>query len=487
MGKVKNFFTGNFARKTNTESYRGTGTVNDFGGTRTTVPKFSTRTLSSFSSLPRKARRQLHLDDRLMANMSIEDLMDALIDSHPDVSFALWNFLRIGNSGYKINVYNTDMKTRYPLGEKMIEEMVNRFSMPNVEKFEKSHSMHKVINQLIMSTVVRGAASLELVLTEDLNDVAFIAPVDPLTVEFKLEEGRFIPYQDNGKVRLDIPTFFYEGLDERIDDPYGRSPFTAALSMVMFQLQILNDIKSVVHNQGYPRLDIKIVEEVLLKRMPIGIRNNEKEKQAWLNERLTEIISMYNDLEPDDTFVHYDSVEIDMVGGSSGGSALIDPQKLMTVIDNLVMAGLKTLSTILGRRSTGNTESFAKMEIKLYMQGIKAIQEVVSDILSRALTLALNIKGKQGVVKVEFLPVEIRTELEQEQFRQIKYLNLITARDQGWITQDEASESAVGHVAVSEPDWEHIQPVKNKDGETPSGTTDTNPNAGGSTDSATGN
>ncbi|MGF7033671.1 hypothetical protein J2T17_004619 [Paenibacillus mucilaginosus] len=35
------------------------------------------------------------------------------------------------------------------------------------------------------------------------------------------------------------------------------------------------------------------------------------------------------------------------------------------------------MSTILGRRSTGNTESFAKIEIKLYIQGVRALQRVV--------------------------------------------------------------------------------------------------------------
>jgi len=469
------------ARKDTNESFRGIPASSDFGGTRSTAPKYVHSSVSMLTSLPRRARRQLSLDERSLANMSVEDLIDTLADSHPDVSYALWNFLRLGNSGYKIRVFDKLGKNPYPAGQAIIDQIIGRLDMPNVSRFEKSKSLSKVINQLFITTVTRGSACLELVLTEDLDDIAFIAPVDPLTVDFKLEEGRYIPYQR--KVSLDLPTFFYEGLDERVDDPYGRSPLLASLGVIMFQLQILNDIKAVVHNQGYPRLDIKVIEEVLLKRMPIGIRNNEGEKQKWLNERLSEIISMYNSLEPDDTFVHYDSVDIGMVGGASGGGgALIDPQKLMTSIDNLIMAGLKTLSTILGRRTTGNTESFAKIETQLYRQGVKAIQEVVAGIISKSLTLALNIRGKQGIVKFEFAPLEIRTELEQEQFKQIKYINLVTARDQGWISQDDAAESAVGHSAVSEPDWDHLQPVTNKEGDTPKGSTDVNPDANGTTE-----
>lgn len=460
----------------------------DFGGSRNTVPKFyGGQAPGTFISLPKKVQRQLSLDDKRFKSMNVDELVDALIDSHPDVSFALWNFLRIGNSGYKITVNKLGSATRYKSAEQDLYSLIQRLEMPSTERFEKSRSVKKLINQLFISVVARGAASLEVVLTPDLMGVAFFAAVDPATIEFGLEDGRYVPYQMALTNKLDLPTFFYEGLDERIDDPYGRSPILSALNMVLFQLQILNDIKAVVHNQGYPRFDIKIVEEVLLNRMPIGIRNNEAEKQKWLSERLSEIIDMYNNLEPDDTFVHYDSVEVDMVGGAKGGGAIIDPQKLMTVIDNLIMAGLKTLSTVLGRRSTGNTESFAKMEIKLYLQGVKAIQDVISDIMSRALTFTLNMMGKQGLVKFEFVPVEIRTELEQEQFKQIKYLNLAFARDQGWISQTEAANDAVGHDPdKDEPDWEHLQPVKNKDGETPKGSTDSNSSARGSSDSSSG-
>lgn len=463
--------------------------VTDIADTRKTRPRFNQFGYMIYGSLPRRTRREMGLDERCFNNLGMADLIDILSDSHPDVSFAIWNFLRIGNSGFNVKVYKINSGRRYKTAEKDIEELFRRLKHPSINRFEKSKSIERVVNQLILSIVTRGAAACEVVLTPSRRNVAYIAPVDPATIDFKYENGRYIPYQSGGTLKLDIPTFFYEGLDERVDDPYGRSPIISALNMVLFQLQVLNDIKAVVHNQGYPRFDITILEEVLLQRMPINIRSNEELKTQWMQERLNEIINLYNNLEPDDTLVHFDSVKVDMVGGkgSAGGGATIDPQKLMQVIDNLIMAGLKTLSTILGRRATGNTESFAKLEIKLYLQGVKAVQEVVTTILERVLTLYLNLKGKQGIVEVEFNPVEIRTELEQEQFRQIQYQNAAFARDQGWIDQTEAANIAVGHDPVGDPDWEHLQPMKNKDGGTPQGTRDTNPNAGGNTDSSSGN
>lgn len=452
----------------NTPDYES---VSDFGGSRTTLPKFVQGGGGAFGALPKKTQRDLQLDDTSLANMSVEDLIDTLIDAHPDVSFAVWNFMRLGNSGYTIKVENLEDNEIYEEGQIEINNLIKRLAQPNIEYFQISRDFDKVVNQLMLSIITRGACALELVLTPNYDDVAFIAPVDPATVDFKFENDRYVPYQDEETLSLDIPTFFYDGLDELIDSPYGRSPILGALNTVIFQLQVLNDIKQVVHNQGYPRFDITIIEEVLLKRMPIHIRNNEEKKQKWLNEKLQEIIDMYNNLEPDDSFVHYDSVEIGMAGGDQKGGAVIDPEKLMNVIDHHIMAGLKTLSTILGRRSTGNTESFAKMEIKLYIKGVEAIQKTVERILSRALTLTLNIKGMQGVVYFKFNPIEIRTSMETAQFEQIHLLNCQFKRDQGWISQEEASMMAVGHGPVADGPINNDTP-KNSDGGPIKGTSD---------------
>jgi hypothetical protein len=461
--------------------------VTDFGGTRTTIPKFTMGGGGVGGALTKRAQSDLKITEASLNSATIEDMIDILADAHPDVSYAIWNFLRLGNSDYKITVRKPGSDKPFTQGEKFLTEFFDTLEVPNLTQYGTGRGIKKVLNQLLLSTVTRGAASLELVLTGDKTGVGFIAPVDPGTIEFKFESDRYVPYQNDGKLSLDIPTFLYEGLDEKIDDPYGRSPLLGAINMVLFQLQILADIKAVVHNQGYPRFDIKIVEEVLLQRMPIGIRNNEVEKQKWLNNKLNEIIDMYNGLDPDDTFVHFDSIEIGMAGGAKGGGALIDPQKLMAAIDNLVMTGLKTLSTILGRRTNGNTESFAKIEIKLYTKGVEAIQGVVERLMSRALTLLLNLNGKQGIVKFEFEPIEIRTELEQAQFEQIKLLNIMLKRDNGWIDNDQASMLAVGTPAVAEPNYEALgkgMGTKNKDGGTPGGSTDNNPSAGGSNDAS---
>jgi len=472
-------------KKTNTVTKYSSSTDNrepptpELGGSR--------RSLSSneiggglFGALPKKARAELGLNDRSLRTYDVFELIDTLIDSHPDISYALWNFMRLGNSGFTYSVKKIGSYKDYPQGKKDIDEFFMKMKIPNLSGFERSKGISKLIDQMILLAITRGAIAGELVLTPDLSDAVRISLVDPATIDFQMINGRYIPTQDNDKVVLDIPTFVYEGIDEKVDDPYGRSPIYSALSMVLFQLQVLNDIKAVVHNQGYPRLDLVVIEEVLLRRMPISIRNNEEKKEKWMNDRLNDIVNMYNQLNPDDVFVHYDSLKIGEAGGKGG--ALIDPEKLMHVIDNLIQSGVKTLSTLLGRRGAGQTESYAKVEIKLYMAGLSGIQRYISSFMEKMLTLYLNMKGKQGIVEFRFNPVEIRSELEQEQFKATRLNNIAVMYDRGWISQEEAAQMAVGHAPDSPEPRVAGSVVRNADGNPVSGTIDTNPRAGGNTD-----
>lgn len=398
-----------------------------------------------------KTGKHVKLRESTFTNYSSRQLLQILKNNHPDVSQAVWNFKIIGNSGYTVKVVKLDGKTEHESGQKLIEDFLRRLTYYDSGKFEKSKSLDKVIDQLFDYALLRGAISMEMVLTREYDDCLYFAPVDPDTIDFKVEGGRLIPYQD--KIKLDIPTFFHEGVDETDTDPYGTSPFLSVINILAFHLQVMEDIKAVIHNQGYGKYDIKIIEEVLLKRMPIQIRNNEKKKQEWLNQQLQMIIDQYSKLDPDAAFVHFDSVEVDMIDSAN---AMIDPQKIMAVIDTQIQNALKQYSTLMGRRSQGQTEQYAKMEIKIFMKSVKRVRDMIESVITRALTKLLHIHGMQGYVKFKFKDTEIRTELEQVNFEQIAIQNAQKKRDNGWITQDEAAEEITGHKAVGDPDKEML-------------------------------
>lgn len=401
--------------------------------------------------------KHMRLNENVFKRYPPKRLLSILKYNHPDVSQAIWNFKIIGNSGYNVRVTKLDGTSDHDSGQKLIDNFIRKLDFYSGSGFEKSRGLDKLIDQMFDSALVRGAISLEMVMNSEYTDVLYFANVDPDTIDFKVENGRLVPYQ--GNVKLDIPTFFHEGLDETETDPYGTTPFLSVIQTIAFHQQVLEDIRMVIHNQGYGKYDIKIIEEVLLKRMPIQIRNNEKKKQEWLNEQLKLIISMYSKLDPDAAFVHFDSVEVDMVDSAK---ATLDPQKIMSVIDTQILGALKQYSTLMGRRSQGQTEQYAKLEIKIFMKSVKRVQYMIESILSRALTKLLNINGMQGYVFFEFKDTDIRTDLEKVNFEQIAINNEATKRNQGWITQDEAAMNIVGHKAVGKPDKEMLGVKKNE-------------------------
>lgn len=452
FSKVKSFFTKTvsavsniFVDGSNKEDYVDERPVptDTFGGSRKTA---GLREGSVY-----RQGKYMKLDDRVFRRHSPKQLLNILKNNHPDVSQAIWNFKIIGNSGYKINVTKLDRTSEHVSGQLLIDNFISSLDYYSSEGFEKSKSLDKLIDQMFDSVLVRGATSLEMVMDNQFENVLYLVSVDPDTIDFKVENGRLTPYQN--RVKLDIPTFFHEGLDESEVDPYGTSPFLSVIQALAFHQQVLEDLRMVVHNQGYGKYDIKIVEEVLLKRMPITIRNNEKKKQEWLNNQLNTIITMYSKLDPDAAFVHFDSVEVDMV---DAGKATVDPQKIMAVIDTQILGALKQYSTLMGRRSQGQTEQYAKLEIKIFMKSVKRVQFMIESILSRALTKMLNINGMQGYVTFKFLDTDVRTDLEKVNFEQVAITNEVTKRDQGWVSQDEASLKITGHKAVGEPDKEML-------------------------------
>lgn len=432
--------------------------INRFKGSN--KRRSSNNDISFYSFIPR-SRQYKRLDYKVMENKRTEDLLKILMDNHPDVSFALWEFLRLGMSGYKVKAYKVKQrKGKGDLEENkkaqvFIDEYIRDLANPPATEFYKhNNSLDKVVGKLLQFCVLYGASSVELGLTKS-GEIGDIFVVNPSTIDFgtNKKDNRIIPFQfqlGKGYIPLDIPSFFYEGLDEFGDEPYGRAPFQAVISTVFFQMQVLQDLRAVVHSQGYPRIDIQIIEEALMAHAPPQVRTHPDKKQEYIENQLTMLINEYSSLDPDDALVHLNSVEIGVIG--EGNKALIDPQKLFSVIDNQIQNGLKILSTMLGRRGQGSSsETYSKMEMKLFIKSVESIQAVVERILSNLFTYVMRYEGHQGFAEFKFNPIELRTEQEQHAFLQIKISNYERMRDNGWITNDEAAQAIIGHDAVSDP------------------------------------
>jgi hypothetical protein len=421
---------------------------------RATVPK-NANPWGIFNWLPKKHQQAHNIDLTKLQSYTAEELLELLISVHPDVSYALYTYLRMGDTDLTFTAKKPNGNADKS-GQRVLDELKVMLNTPLPSPgYQHGRSLDKLDTIQRMMIMVRGACAGEIVLNERCNDVIDIVPVDPALIWFRREPNtnRLTPWQyvknprrnaneewfGNYK-KIDTPTFIYEEFDPMVDDPYGRTPMLPVLQVVFFHLQVLSDLKAVVHNQGYPRLDISMLEEIMLKNMPNSLKNNPDGQQKWLKERMDEMLNHFNSLNPDDALVHWDSVKVEYLKGGNSGP-MIDIKKLIDIIDTQMATSLKTLLTILSRHQ-GSTETYSSIDTQIYIKNVESARSVTKRFWQRAFSLSARVRGVQTLVEVDYSPIDLRSEMERERDLRARLNNYVLAEKERYITAKEAATEA---------------------------------------------
>lgn len=376
--------------------------------------------------------------------LNADDLLQLLSKYDPDVSAGIWNFLRLANSGLVVRAL--DYKRRPSAkGQVILEAMLARLAgLEDYNTWTLSRSLESIASQQLKYVLLRGACGFELVLN-NLRQASRFETVDPVKVQFTHEgPGVYKPFQydlNGAKVPLDIPTFFWNVLDPDAGSPYETPPFLPVIQAVMFNLSVMQDLQKIVKRVAYPRISIKIVEETLRKFAPISVQTDETAMANWLNSQKEQIASGLSQLNPEDAAVFFDSMSIDIL--ETKANATVDFRPLKEVIDQRIITGLKSLPTILGRQF-GSSQTLSGVESLLYAKSISSLQQVVTDSLSRALTLALRLEGFLGYVVLKYKPVTLKPDHELEAFYSLKQARVLELLSFGFYTDEEAAEELTG-------------------------------------------
>jgi hypothetical protein len=377
-------------------------------------------------------------------NYNFQELMDILIDIDPDVSLAVWNILRMANSGWTIEVRTPDNSKEDKEGKKIVDEIAARLN-------PLAGGLDGILNQLHLSAYIQGAVAGEVAFTGDWKDIEDFYPVQPWTIYFHpLANGRNEMYQkvpmdtDPMGTKLNPNTCFYIPFDPAIDDPYGRAPASAVLSVIFFDIQLLVDLKRAVHSNAWGRIDVKVLEEVLINAAPPQVKFDPKKRAEYISARMDEIEAIYNDLAADDTLIHLDSVEVGSID-SSGKTLQIDP--IIRGIERRVTRGLKMLPILMGSNE-GTTETHGSIQWDIMVTGIQSLQKITRDLMEKILTMALNVRGKKGIVIFRYDSIRRTDRLKEAQATAIEIANAKAMRDENWISQDESAIKLTGTPAL---------------------------------------
>lgn len=386
--------------------------------------------------------------------------IDFLKRVSPDMSMAIWNFVRLANQGHEMAFYGIgNSKNRLT----DVEEMWNKEFAPRVYSLSNS-GLDGLIELLYQVGITKGAMMVEVDVLEDRSDIYDVYVIDPTTIEWEWEkrDGRkvLIPYQqqDSKKVSLENANFFHVSIDSDIDDPRGTISLAPALQSIDFQMQILTDLQAVLHHQGYPRQDFSLSRESAMMSAPVECKSNAKKMTEYLAARWNEVVSYLRTLKPDDDYVHWDDVSINMNQGANANRSL-DVRAITELVDVQVLNGVKQLGTF-ANRHTGKTETYSSVEMKIFVQGIMSMQRGTKRLVEEIARLWLRVKGIQAVPKFTHNVVDWQSEIDKWTVAILKEQYYGNAQGLGWISPDEAANGAIGkEKAYKEIPTEQI-PIK---------------------------
>lgn len=437
MGFLKNIFAKARDKPKNGNVPTGRHTSIN-GGYSSTLSPFRSRTgdvLKTLRSIPDEAQ-------------AIEYLKRV----NPDVSMAVWNFVRLANQGNEMHFYDKNGKSRRTDLEDKWRDFASRIN-------EISNSgLDGLIDQLHYSSFLLGGMGAEVEVTADRRDIYDVYVVKPQTIEWELKEikGRktWVPFQWNGikKVYLDPShaNFFWVPADPDIGDPRGTLTMTPVLQAIDFQMQILQDLQAVLHHQGYPKNDISIDLERLMSICPAHIKNDSQKLEEWLNLQYNNIVHTMQNIDPDSDYVHFDEVKINMNQGANSGRSL-DVRAITEMLDTQTLSGLKQMAIFMNRNQ-GVTESWGTVQFKIFCSGIASCQRGSKRIIEEIARLWLRVNGEQA--KPVFTHNIVDWESEEQRFNVnlMKQEFYAIAQLMGWIDGNNAAQEVMGvEKAVGKP------------------------------------
>jgi hypothetical protein len=371
---------------------------------------------------------------------------------NPDVSMAVWNFVRLANQGNKMSFYTIDGEHKIP----GIEEDWRKFAA-RINEISNS-GLDGLIDQLHHSAFMQGAMGVEVEVEETRTNIYDVFPVKPKTIYWALEErnGRetWIPYQQqwlkNQSLEQGIANFFWVPTDPEINDPRGSLILSPVLQAIDFQMQILQDLQAVLHHQGYPKNDIKIILERMLSAAPSMIKNNPQKLSDWLNDQWNNIRSMFQKIEPDDDYLHFDDVEINTNQGANTSRSL-DVRAIDEMLSVQTLSGTKQMAIFMNRNQ-GITESWGTVQFRIFCSGIASIQRGSKRLVEEVARLWLRVNGIQAIPVFEHNLIDWNSEEQRMTVNILKEKFYAISQMMGWIDADTAASEVCGvDKAVSTP------------------------------------
>jgi len=397
--------------------------------------------------------RVLDLDTDTLSLMSPARLVELLADLSPEISAGIWYFIRLANPGWTVTALRTGSDVQDTRAQTALDSFLR--SCTGVYDATTAVPFDTIINSLFLSAFLRGGLLAELVLDANGRLPINLAVPDPYVIRFKLVKDpvrgdvwQMGQYHGSTWVPLTRETIQYVPIDPLPGNPYGRALVSPALFTCLFLIGLLHDLRRVVSQQGYPRLDIVIDFEKLAEIAPPEAAVGTAEFQTWVNEIVSEVQTFYAQLEPDDAYVHSSIIGVNRPVGAIDAQSLGMVGELITKLEMMAARAMKAMPLVFGIHEV-SSEGNSNRQWEIHVASIKAVQHLCETLLEKELGLALQCQGIQADVRFKFAELRAAEMLRDAQTEMMRIDNAKAKYDNGWIGQDEAALEVTGHPAES--------------------------------------
>lgn len=392
-----------------------------------------------------------HLTD-IFTTRSADDantLLQNLLVQDADASAALNAYLTVADTDPILYVKDiNDMIDRE--GQKtlnaILDTLTTRYDY-NTVGFQYKPTLRAMAEELRYMLLLRGMMVAEAIISkEGVFDA--IRLVDPVSLKwYEKTNGRLTPEQTptggGNAISLDVPSIFVSYFRQDPTKAYSNSPFVSAINTLAARQRIINDLYRIMLITGYPRLDIEVLEDVVVKNAPLDIKGDSVKLTQYINNTITSITNTVSNLRADQAFVHTDSIRADMVNTKSAGMTL-DIQPIIKTLNAQNQAGLRVMATTLGRGEAGvNT---ASIEALLFAKNAEALNLPIAELWEQIFTFILRLTGSTSRVVVKFRPVEMRPATELEAQLVLRQARLLKELSLGTITDDDYHLETFGRI-----------------------------------------
>jgi hypothetical protein len=379
-----------------------------------------------------------HLQDLYNSRLTTDsrELLNAATRHDPDVSAAVHAYLSIAGSAEPV-VYAYDANGQMDVeGIKMgrqILEMITTVTDYSVG-FSNKSLLPALTEDLRYFMLLRGMNSAELVFDKTMLP-SELRLVDPASLEWReTKPGVYAPVQKprgaQVEIDLNIPSFFTSRFQQNPTDVYTFSPFVSAINTIAARQEVINELYRIMRVVGYPRLDVEVLEEVIMQNAPVTIRQNAEKLREFVNTEIGKIGAQIQNIRSDQALVHSNAVKAKVINDKNPGAGMQITQ-VIEVLDAQNQSALKVMPAVVGK---GNGGQVAGTEARLFALGADSLNRSIAQILTQALTLAARLAGYQGRIEVRFNPVELRPVLELEPQKVMKSARLKQDLSAGLIT-----------------------------------------------------